>query len=99
MKYNKGDIIGYTDYDHTCLCKVIGSLRIDFSKEAQESLQIEIIYTDFYKVCSNHSILLPEEENQIITKEEYFAEMQKYIDEKQDILNKIKEQYEPKTEK
>lgn len=93
MKYKIGDIIGFTDYESTCLCKVTDVQKLDWAEDVDSYLNIEIIYKNFSKVSLTHTVMLPRDEHKLLTKEEYFEEMQKYINEQQDMLNLIKEKY------
>lgn len=93
MKFKIGDIIGYTDFTDTFLCKIIDVQKLDWAEDVNMYLTIEMIYKNLNKVSIKHTILLPRDDHQLLTKEEYFEEMQKYINEQQDMLNSIKEKY------
>ena len=94
MMYKTGDIIGYTDFTDTCLCKITDVQKLDWAEDIDKYLAVEIIYKNLSSVSLNHTIVLPRGDHQILTKEEYFEEMQKYINEQQDMLNSIKERYD-----
>jgi len=91
--YKIGDIIGYTDFTDTCLCKITDVQKLDWAEDVDKYLTVEIIYKNLSKTSLRHTILLPRDDHQLLTKEEYFEEMQKYINEQQDMLNSIKEKY------
>lgn len=91
--FKVNDIIGFTDYTDNFLCKITDVQKLDWAEDVNMYLTVEIIYKNLNKVSINHTIMLPRDEHQILTKEEYFEEMQKYINEQQDMLNFIKEKY------
>lgn len=93
MKFKIGDIIGYTDFTDICLCKITDIQKLDWAEDVDKYLTVEIIYKNLSSTSLKHTILLPRGEHQLLTKEEYFEEMQKYINEQQDMLNSIKEKY------
>lgn len=91
--YKVGDIIAFTDFEDDFLCEVIDVQKLDWAEDVNMYLTVEMIYKNLNRVSIKHTILLPRDEHQILTKEEYFEEMQKYINEQQDMLNSIKEKY------
>lgn len=91
--YKIGDIIGYTDFTDTFLCKITDVQKLDWAEDVDKYLTVELIYRNLSSASLKHTILLPRDDHQLLTKEEYFEEMQKYINEQQDMLNSIKEKY------
>ena len=91
--FKVGDIIGYTDFTDTCLCKITDVQKLDWAEDVDKYLTVEIVYINLNRTSKSHTIMLPRDEHQVLTKGEYFEEMQKYINEQQDMLNSIKEKY------
>ena len=91
--YKVGDIIAYTDFEDNFLCKITDVQKLDWAEDVDKYLTVEIIYKNLSSTSLKHTILLPRDKHQLLTKEEYFEEMQKYINEQQDMLNSIKEKY------
>lgn len=91
--FKVGDIIGYTDFTDTFLCKITDVQKLDWAEDVDKYLTVEIIYKNLSSTSLKHTILLPRDEHQILTKEEYFEEMQSEINKKQNILNELKEKY------
>ena len=92
IEYKVGDIIGYSTMDGTSLHLITDIDEFD----TNVCLTTKLLMKPYLiKPTSNleGSILLPQQEYYIRTKEEYFEEMQHEIDKKQNILNKLKEQY------
>ena len=92
--FKVGDIIGYTDFTDTFLCKITDVQKLDWAEDVDKYLTVEIIYKNLSSTSLKHTILLPRDDHQILTKEEYFEEMQHEIDKKQNILNELKEKYD-----
>lgn len=91
--YKVGDIIAFTDFEDNFLCEITDVQKLDWAEDVNMYLTVEMIYKNLNRVSIEQTILLPRDEHQILTKEEYFEEMQKYINEQQDMLNSIKEKY------
>ena len=91
--FKVGDIVGYTDFTDTFLCKITDVQKLDWAEDVDKYLTVEIIYKNLSSTSLKHTILLPRDEHQLLTKEEYFEEMQHEIDKKQNILNELKEKY------
>ena len=93
MMYKIGDIIAFTDFEDDFLCEITDVQKLDWTEDVNMYLTVEMIYKNLNRVSLKHTILLPRDEHQILTKEEYFKEMQHEIDKKQNILNELKEKY------
>lgn len=91
--FKVGDIIGYTDFTDTFLCKITDVQKLDWAEDVDKYLTVEIIYKNLSSISLKHTILLPRDDHQLLTKEEYFEEMQSEINKKQNILNELKEKY------
>ena len=92
--YKIGDIIGYTDFTDTCLCKITDVQKLDWAEDVNSYLSVEMIYINLNRTSRTYTIMLPRDKHQVLTKEEYFEEMQNEINEQQEKLNSIKEKYD-----
>jgi hypothetical protein len=91
--YKVGNIIAFTDFEDNFLCEITDVQKLDWAEDVNMYLTVEMIYKNLNKVSLKHTILLPRDDHQLLTKEEYFEEMQHEIDKKQNILNELKEKY------
>ena len=91
--YKVGDIIAFTDFEDDFLCEINEVYKLDFDKEHQTVIGLNVIYKNTQPVDLKHTIYLPKDDHVIRTKEEYFEIIQNKIDEQQNILKSIKEKY------
>ena len=96
-QYKIGDIIGQYTMDGLYLLEITDiynmmsgeiCLSVKVLKDEKLSKPLSII---------TKSIVLPQQRYEIRTKEEYFEYIQNEINRKQNMLNKLKEQYETQT--
>ena len=96
-KYKIGDIIGLRNMDGLDLLEIV-----DIYYPKDKDLSDVCLSTKMLLNCNlekpwaniTGSIILPQQEYEIRTKEEYFEEIQSEIDKKQNILNQLKDKYD-----
>lgn len=92
--YKIGDLIGYSTMDGLFLCEITDIVKLKDKDLGELYLTTKVLYNeDLQKPISNRPkyIILPHQEYEIRTFEEYIESVQNEIDKRQNILNKIKE--------
>lgn len=96
--FKVGDIIGLRNPDGLDLLEITDISFINYKNQSGNvCLHMKMLLNcDLEKPRVNitGSIILPQQRNEIRTKEEYFEEMQSEINKKQTILNELKEKYD-----
>lgn len=95
--YKVGDIVGLRNMDGLNLLEITDIYYIKDKGLGDVCLSTKVLLNcDLEKPWADitGSIILPQQKNEIRTKEEYFEEMQSEINKKQNILNKLKEKYD-----